>query len=136
MVNPWRKYKKASKRKKQALHSLFAGLAFFLILYVVTKFVQIPLCPIKNIFGIRCFGCGLTRGFIEILNLNFKEATQHHILSIPIFIGISVHSFLCFSDILLERNDIEKLSKMFKQKYYLIFSIVILILSTITNNIL
>ena len=136
MGNPWHKYKNASKRKKQALHSLIAGLIFFVFLYIITRFFQISLCPIQNLFGVSCFGCGLSRGFLAILSLDFKKALQYHVLSIPIFIGIIIYGLLCFSDIFLERNDLERISKFFQKKYMFILYLIILFLSVYLNQIL
>lgn len=129
MVNPWRKYQTAPKRQKQALHSLFAGLAFFFILYFITAVFKISVCPIKNLWGIPCPGCGLTRGFIAILHLDLKAATQHHILSVPLFIGIAIHAVLCFTDVLLGRKDLERLSSLAGKRYMLLLYLAILALS-------
>ena len=136
MGNPWYKYKNASKRKKQALHSLIAGLVFFAVLYIITRFFQITLCPIQNLFGFPCFGCGLSRGFLAILSLELKKATQYHVLSIPLFIGIIIYALLCFSDIFLDRNDLERISKFFQKKYMFILYLIILLLSVYLNQIL
>lgn len=112
MVNLWHKYKYASKRKKQTLHSLIAGLVFFCTLYFISAVFKFPLCPIKRFFGISCPGCGLTRGFIAILHFDFSAATQYNLLSIPLFIGILVYGVLCIVDIIFDFNNIERLERM------------------------
>lgn len=134
MVNLWHKYQKASRRKKQTLHSLFAGFLFFCILYLITTFISIPLCPVQNIFGVSCLGCGLTRGVIAILRLDFKAAVQYHILSIPIFLGILFYAVFCFTDILCGWNNIERIEKQCGKKYMLILYFMILVLSTLLNH--
>ena len=136
MVNPWRKYKRASKRKKQALHSLFAGLAFFSVLYFLTKTYEIILCPVRRFLGIPCLGCGLTSGFIAILHFNFREAVKCHILSIPIFCSTVIYAILCFSDILLGRNDLSRLSSLCGKKYMFILYGIILVFSAVANRII
>ena len=133
MVNPWRKYKAAPKRQQQALHSLFVGLAFFVGLYAATKIFNITLCPIRRLFGISCLGCGLTRGFIAILHLDFKEATRCHVLSVPLFFGIVIYAILCISDILLERDDLGRMSKLCGRKYMFIVYGIILVFSAFFN---
>ena len=136
MVNLWHKYKNASKRKKQALHSLFVGFALFCLLCIITKFVSFPLCIIKNLFGFSCPGCGLTRGFISILKLDFKSATQYNVLSIPLFVGIVSYALLCISDIIFERNDVERIEEYCKKKYILAIFILIFFFSIYLNDIL
>ncbi|MBQ8174346.1 MAG: DUF2752 domain-containing protein [Clostridia bacterium] len=105
---------------------MLAGLAFFFLLYFVTTVFQTTLCPIKNLFGFSCFGCGLTRGFIAIPRLDFKGALHHHVLSIPLFVGIAVYAVLCFTDILFNRNDLERISKLGRHPYMLILYMAIL----------
>ena len=117
MVNPWHKYKKASKRKKQALHSLIAGLVLFCLLYIVTRFVSVPLCLVKNILGVDCPGCGMMRGFISILRLDFPSAIHYNILSIPVFVGVLLYSVLCFSDILFDKNHLEQTERFLKKPF-------------------
>ena len=134
MVNPWLKYKKASKRQQQALRSLFAGLVLFAFFYFITAVYKIPLCPIKNILGISCFGCGITRGIISILRLDFRSAIYSHILSIPIFIGIVIYALLCITDIIFERNDLERISRKCGRKYMFVLYLIILILSLFINR--
>ena len=107
MDNPWRKFKKAPKRKKQALYALATGLAFFAVLYVVTLFVSEPLCPMKRWLNIRCPGCGLTRGFMAILAGDLVAALKYHVLSVPLFVGVVGYAGCCFWDILWEKNTLE-----------------------------
>jgi hypothetical protein len=44
-------------------------------------------CVFKNIFGIKCYGCGLTRGMSAVLHLDFQkmyELNKLNIISIPL----------------------------------------------------
>lgn len=41
-------------------------------------------CPFKNLFGIPCAGCGMTRAFIALIQLDFKSAFNYH----PLVFGI------------------------------------------------
>ena len=46
-------------------------------------------CLFKNIFGIKCYGCGVARGLSALLHLNFQrvyELNKLNIISIPILI--------------------------------------------------
>lgn len=136
MVNLWYKYKYASKRKKQALHSLIVGFVCFCVLFLFTKFVSVPLCPVKNIFNVSCPGCGLTSGFISILKLDFVSAFQHNVLSIPIFIGIIIYAILCITDIIWSKDNLEKAEKLCIKKAAIAFWIIITIASTVLNNLI
>lgn len=135
MVNPWRKYKNAPKRKKQALRSVAVGIAFFAFLYGVTRFISEPLCPIKRFWGVSCFGCGLMRGFICILNLQFSDALRYHFLSIPIFASICVYSVCCVTDIFFETDLVEKIEKQLRKKYMFILYFFVIVLSIYVNSI-
>ena len=128
MVSPWHKYKSASKRKKAALHSLIAGLGFFSLVYAVTRLWGVTLCPIRRIFGRECIGCGLSRGFVFILSLDFAEATKCNVLSIPLFIGCVLYAILCVSDILLDKNNLERIERFLGKKYMLAVYLIIFIL--------
>ncbi|MBR5569590.1 MAG: DUF2752 domain-containing protein [Oscillospiraceae bacterium] len=46
----------------------------------------------KNLFGVRCFGCGLSRGMIALLHGQWRLATQYHILSIPIAGAFAIYA--------------------------------------------
>jgi hypothetical protein len=35
-------------------------------------------CPIRNIFGIRCPGCGMTRAFVAMSSGNMPRAWRHN----------------------------------------------------------
>lgn len=136
MVSRWYKIKNNIIKKRYSLYSLGIGIIFFAILYVLTKLFNVSLCLVKNIFGISCFGCGLTRGFICILELDFKKATQYNILSIPLFIGISLYMMLVFVDIIFSKDYVTLLEKILSKKYMLAVYISILIISTFLNKII
>ena len=131
----WFKYKKLSKRKRQTLHSLGVGLVFFAILYFLTKIFSISLCPIKNIFGISCFGCGMTRGFISILNLDFITAFEYNVLSIPLFVAIFLYCIFSLIDFFLNKDYVYIIEKQLSKKYMYLVYITILIMATVLNNI-
>lgn len=91
-------------------------------------------CIFKSIIDIRCPGCGLTRSFRSILNLDFYTAFKYNILGIPLFI-IGIITFLSLIiDII--RNDDKTINYIFKflKKYY-VGIIILLIITTIINNI-
>jgi len=91
-------------------------------------------CLFKNLFGISCPGCGLTRAFISILNLDFISAIKYNILSIGLFVFLVVFVIFLIKDIILNSNKtLESIIKFFQHNY--IFIIVLLIISMVVNNI-
>ena len=134
MDNLWRKYKEASKRKRQTLHSVCVGFGFFVFLYFSSKIFNITFCPVKNIFDISCFGCGLTRGFISIFNLHFKSAIEYNILSIPLFISIFLYVVFSVSDILFDKSYIEIIEKQLSKKYMYFLYVLIIVIAQIFKN--
>lgn len=136
MVSRWCKIKNNIINKRYSLYSLGIGTIFFCVLYVITKIFNISLCLVKNLFGISCFGCGLTRGFICILELDFKKAIEYNVLSIPLFISIFLYTTFSIIDIVFSKEFINKTDDFLSKKYMFVVYIVILILSTILNNII
>lgn len=116
------------------LRSLGLGVFFFSILCVFTKVFQTSLCPIRNLFGIRCFGCGMTRGFIAILNLKFISACKYNILSLPVFTGIVLYCTVLFIDLLTGKDYIIKVEKQLSRKYMYAIYLAVLIISVLFNK--
>ena len=46
------------------------------------------LCIYKNIFGVECWNCGMTRAFLSILHGDFQMAIQYNKNSIIVFYSI------------------------------------------------
>jgi hypothetical protein len=60
---------------------------FFIPLEWLNK--QHSICLIKNIFGIECYGCGITRAIISGVQLDFNKAIEYNklvIIVLPLFI--------------------------------------------------
>ncbi len=51
---------------------------------VAIAFVDFPVCPMRNLFGIPCPGCGLTRATVALLHFHFAESIAIHPLAIVI----------------------------------------------------
>lgn len=135
MDNLWYKTKNINSKKRHTLHSLGVGFVFFVILFILTKIFSVSLCPIKNFFGVSCFGCGMTRGFISILNLDFKTAFKYNVLSVPLFISIVLYFICSLIDVIFDKNYIYVIEKQLSKKYMYLVYIIILIAATILNNI-
>lgn len=65
---------------------------------------QHTICLIKNIFGINCFGCGITRAVISGVQFKFNNAIEYNkmvVIVLPILI------YKWFKDIILLYNNIK-----------------------------
>ncbi len=134
MANRCSKIKENIKSKKYSLYSFGIGSIFFIILYTITKLFNISLCPIKNVFGVSCFGCGMTRAFICILEFNFLEAIKYNVLSIPVFFGIVIYFLLTMIDIFFDKQCVKAIDSCLAKKYMFFVYIAILTVSTYMNN--
>ncbi|MGC4046043.1 MAG: DUF2752 domain-containing protein [Armatimonas sp.] len=47
-----------------------------------------PICAFKNLTGLPCPGCGLTRSFVCLGHGHIAEAFHYHILGPALFLGI------------------------------------------------
>lgn len=74
-------------------------LVFLYIVFPIVLFMvpldwlnkQPTICLVKNIFGINCFGCGITRAVISGVQLNFTKAFEYNkmvIIVLPILIYV------------------------------------------------
>lgn len=56
------------------------------LLFLIPAAMQIfgITCPIKFLTGISCAGCGMTRAWISVLHLQFKDAFYYH----PLFFTV------------------------------------------------
>ena len=81
-------------------HYIFVVLYFFIsILLRIFNIVDITIpCFFSYVFDIHCPGCGLTRSFIEILQLNFKKSFEYNILTLPIGVSIIYYIVRDFID--------------------------------------
>ena len=136
MVSRWCEIKRNIKTKIYSLRCIGAGFIYFIILYILTVIFKTSLCPIKKLFGISCFGCGLTRAFMSILAFDFKSSIEYNVLSLPLLFGIVAYISVIIFDILLSKNNVEKVDRFLSRKYMLVVYLIILFLSAYINTIL
>lgn len=110
---------------------LIFGISF---IWIVTSGIINVNCLFKSLFDFRCPGCGLTRSFREVFNLDFYSAFNYNILGIPLFIIVIIVLISMIFDII--RNDNKTIIYIlnFLRKHYIII-IILLIITTIINNI-
>ena len=90
-------------------------------------------CIFKDLFGIRCPGCGLTRSFISILNFDFISAIKYNVLGIPIFISFILISFFMVIDIFKNSDKTLKFINKILQTKYIELLILIVVVMLINN---
>lgn len=62
---------------------IFPVMLYFVPLGWLSK--QQTICLIKNIFGIECFGCGITKAVISAIQLKFADAFEYNYLIVVVF---------------------------------------------------
>lgn len=118
------------KRLTNILILLFGVLFVFLVTSGIVKLD----CIFKSIFNISCPGCGLTRSFRAILNLDFYSAFKYNILGIPLFIIGILTGISLIMDIFKNSNRTINYVLSFFNKYSIPI-IILIIITTIINNI-
>ncbi len=52
--------------------------SLFIVVYTVVLY-HLPIsCPVLEITGVRCLGCGMTRAWLSVLRLDFAAAFSYH----------------------------------------------------------
>lgn len=65
----------------------------FILEYIVNSGVK--KCIFNNLFGVKCYGCGMTRAFYNISKFNFEEALKQNYLVI-IAAPLSIYLYFDF----------------------------------------
>ncbi len=135
MVSPYyNKIKENIKKHKYRLYSLAEAVVLFVILVILTRFADgNSICPIYNLFNIKCMGCGMTRAFIAILRLDFSAALGYNFMSIPLFLGIITYCSLLMIDIFFGKALTIKIEKVLINKYMCIIYVLLFLLFIIIN---
>lgn len=111
-------------------------LTILTLFLLVIKFIPVT-CIFKQVTGIYCPACGMTRAFHSILNLNFINAFCYNMLSIPLFIFI-VSSFiiLIYETLIGKFEYVPRLLKLLSNKLVLVIIFAMIFMSFIVNNII
>ena len=117
MDGRWYKIKQNIVRHKRSLCSVGVGIVFFGVLYAVTVIWHIPLCLFRNVFGVRCMGCGLTRGFIAVLTGDIVAAMAYNVLSVPLFAAMTGYGALLLIDIVYGTDCLTAVQRQMAKPY-------------------
>lgn len=90
-------------------------------------------CLFRNLFDICCPGCGLTRAFSSILNLDFYSAFKYNILGIPLFIFSIIICIGIVIDIIKNDNRTILFILNLFNKHFILIIVLIIITMTINN---
>lgn len=105
-----------------------------IVLIYIILFSNIKLtCISKQLLGIACPACGLTRAFKSIMKLEFIKALNYNILCPLILVFLIFLNLYLIIDIITNKKKTnEYLTKI--GKYYIII-IILLIITGVINNI-
>ena len=120
---------------KRLINILIIGL--FVLGFLLVFIFHVPmLCLIKQGIGIYCPTCGVTRSFYSIFNLDFISAIKYNILGIPLFIFFAISFVTILKDIILNEDKfLSNMNKILQNKFVITILFLLIILSTIVNNI-
>ncbi len=75
-------------------------LSIWFVVFILVAFIGVTIdslislspivCPFKALTAIECPGCGMTRAFVAIAQLDLRSAFYYNPFSIPLFIGIVI----------------------------------------------
>ena len=95
-------------------------------LSLILNIFNIRICPFYSLFKMPCPGCGLTRGFIALLELDISKSLSYNILCIPILTVFIIYLlFIIFNK--------EKLLINWLNKYRMLLIIICLLILIIVS---
>ena len=100
------------RKKLLKKYAVYFGLVFLLIFvvlsycYVNQKYNFGIECMIHKWFGIYCPGCGLTRAFEAMLNLDFYQAFRYNALSLFLIPLLCIVCFGALYELVFEKESV------------------------------
>ena len=110
-------------------------LAILLIFLLIIDLIPVT-CFFKQVTGISCPSCGMTRAFHSIISFDLISAIKYNILSIPLFIFIMISiSIFVYEIITNQFQYIPKLLKVLSKRPIIFFILFFFAISFLINNI-
>ena len=98
---------KTPERLMSAAGVLALGIGSFFVYYFdPSKAGFFPGCPLLNLTGFACPGCGLTRGFHEFFHGHFLAALDYNAL-VPIYAVVFAFLAVLFTSIAVRGRDLK-----------------------------
>jgi len=114
-----------------AVLAIFLALIIIYYLYDPSISGWFPQCPLKELTGYECAGCGVQRSFHSILHLRFIEAFKYNALFVLSILYVLLLIILKYSESLRSNK---MLQNIFFSKKSLFFLIIIVFLFSLLKN--
>jgi hypothetical protein len=87
--------RRAQRSAPASAFSLISALVVLPLVLIDAELLdRVPaICTFKNLFGIECWACGLTRAFSALLRGDLAAALAHNRAVVPAAVGVSVTVF-------------------------------------------
>lgn len=92
------------RKKKIIIFLQIAKIGLFFIIPAILATVSLDnlekkhsICLIKNIFGVECYGCGLSKAIIACIQLDFVRAFHYNkliVIVMPLIIYLSIKEIM------------------------------------------
>ena len=84
-------------KKNKIIFFIIFNLVLIILLYLIPiEDSNLSLCLYKAITGKKCYNCGMTRAFLNILHLNFHKAYEYNknvIVVFPLTVIVYLYSW-------------------------------------------
>ena len=97
-----------------------------LVFGILVVFVFDVDCVFKSTIGVPCPGCGLTRGFRELLSGHLLKAEGYNVLTIPIFLFLLMFFVLLIYDLFFRKGTVSLFFTKIVNNYKVILFIVLI----------
>ncbi len=97
-----------------------------LVFGILVVFVFDVDCVFKSTIGVPCPGCGLTRGFRELLSGHLLKAEGYNVLTIPIFLFLLIFFVLLVYDLCFKEEMVSLFFTKIVNTYKVILFIVLI----------